>query len=236
MNAYNAMLGHAAIIGTVIPICDVYWTSVTSLMHFNGVDGSTSIIDECGLTWTNSTTNVVLDTAIKKYGSASAMAMDVASQRLNQPANAAFGFGTGDYTIEFFVNPDNLSVLSFATILQLNNGVLNQALYFDNRNSFVCRFSGGVDITAAGITSGTWYHVAMTRAAGVGYFFVNGVLIGTTANASDFGATFPCYLFATITSANAFKGWIDEFRVTNGVARYTANFTVPTMEFGSVAC
>ena len=211
---------------------DPYWSNVTSLMRFNGADGSSTIVDQKGLTWVQSIDPVVLDTEFKKYGTSSAMGMTPApgGNRLALSANSAFGFGTGDFTIEFWVKPDASSTVSYATIMQLNNGVFNHAIYFDSGNSFIFKF--GEDRTKTGIIAGQWYHIAVVRTSGVVKCFVDGVLVGPDiSTTTNYGSSLPCYLFATLSSGNYFRGWMDEFRVTKGVARYITNFTPPTAEF-----
>ncbi len=225
-----------------ITVCDLYWNNVSSLLHFNGANGSTTFTDEKGSTWSASgSVPLTLDTNVKKFGTSSIKGLNgtAGSQRLslNEGVAQPFGFGTGDYTIEFYVRPSTEGTPSYATILQNNNGSINNALYFNNNNSFLCRFAGNyTDIGATGIVPNQWYHLAMVRFAGVGYFFVDGILKGTQASTSNFGTACATSLFSTLGGGNPFAGYIDEFRVTKGVARYTSNFTPPTEEFPSLAC
>lgn len=223
---------------TPIPACDPYWNNVTSLLHFNGADGSTTIVDQKGLSWSQSSDLVVLDTEFKKYGTSSAMAMTPSpgGNRLALSSNVAFGFGTGDFTIEFWVKPDVSSTFSYATIIQLNNGVFNHAIYFNGGNSFIFRF-GTEDQTKTGIIDGQWYHIAVVRTYGVTKCFVDGEQVGSNVpNNENYGSSLPCYLFATLQGGNYFRGWMDEFRVTKGVGRYTSNFTPDAIEFPNTAC
>ena len=76
-----------------------------------------------------------------------------------------------------------------------------------------------------------WFHFAVTRSGTAVRLFINGVQVGTDGVVTGtFGGA------GTLTVGNyggggASYGWtgvFDEFRVTNGAARYTANFTVPT--------
>lgn len=211
---------------------DPYWSNVTSLLHFNGADGSTSIVDQRGLTWTQSAEPVVLDTSVQKFGASSAKALAVPAQRLFLPTNAALGFGTGDYTIEMFFRANTLSSSSYAVVMQLNNGTTNIAIYLNAKNSFICRITGATDIVKSGISLDTWYHLALCREAGIARFFVDGTIVGSpTAQTENFGSTHPVYLFASAAGGNLVKGHMDEFRVTKGVARYNANFTPPTAPF-----
>lgn len=86
----------------------------------------------------------------------------------------------------------------------------------------------------------TWYHIAICRASGQLLLFVNGEQLGLPiADASTyFAGTAPwSYGAETDTSSGdvvantAYLGWADETRFTNGVSRYTANFTPTTVPF-----
>ena len=82
-----------------------------------------------------------------------------------------------------------------------------------------------------------WYHVALTSDGTTLRLFHNGIIVGTSTNLPSgfqgyarIGAinTGP-YGYA---GAEYFNGYIEDFRITNGVARYTANFTPPTAALG----
>ena len=65
--------------------------------------------------------------------------------------------------------------------------------------------------------------------------FVDGTQHGSTSTASlgadqtDYGLVFG----GDATGRNGINGYIDEFRLTLGKARYTSNFTVPTEAFAN---
>ena len=81
------------------------------------------------------------------------------------------------------------------------------------------------------ITQNTWHHVALVRSSGTWTQYVDGVSVAT----STINGT---YNFAETTDWNIgnssgfnypFTGYVQDFRMTNGLARYTANFTPPTL-------
>lgn len=72
-----------------------------ALLHFNGIDTSTTFRDESGKTWTGGGT-AQLDTAQKKLGTASLL-LDGNSDYISTPDHADFDVGSGDFTIDFWV-------------------------------------------------------------------------------------------------------------------------------------
>jgi hypothetical protein len=62
--------------------------------------------------------------------------------------------------------------------------------------------------------------------------FLNGVLVNTqtiSITSKDAGTTFN--IGTNNNTGNYFNGYIDEVRITKGIARYTSNFTVPSAPF-----
>lgn len=67
--------------------------------------------------------------------------------------------------------------------------------------------------------------IAYTRRAGVGYLFVDGVLVASGANAQDYSGDASFFAAGNTPVNNSFNGWQSEFRLTGGVARYTQDYT-----------
>jgi hypothetical protein len=83
-------------------------------------------------------------------------------------------------------------------------------------------------------TNNAWNHLAISRASGVTRFFLNGVVsTNTYSDTTDYGSTKPLVIGAQYNGTTAFAGYIDEFRVTKGVARYTTTFTPSTTAFAN---
>jgi len=85
-----------------------------------------------------------------------------------------------------------------------------------------------------------WHEVAVVRSAGQTLLFIDGFQLGVpVADANTYfdsvaplgvGARFNAT--STLVTAEVFKGWMDETRLTIGVARYTADYTPATTKFG----
>jgi hypothetical protein len=80
------------------------------------------------------------------------------------------------------------------------------------------------------VPANAWTHIAVTRANGMMRSFINGVVQQTATNTTAYanpGAPYPYIGASYSVTTDSFKGYIDDLRITNGVARYVANFTPP---------
>lgn len=202
---------------------DPNFNSVTSLLPFDG-----SVSDVKGTTITNS--GVTISTTSKKMGSGSGR-FDGASQ-MQLAASSAFNFGTSPFTIEFWLNPDIAGAAGSAfPLFSYDNKTL--IIQIQGTNSPICYInstSSGWAGAAGVCTAGVWTHLAVVRnAAGLCTMYVNGVATGTTVTHTEAigSSTLAPRLGYEISQNKYFTGYIDDFRITNGVARYTANFTPP---------
>lgn len=205
---------------------DPYWNNVVLGMHMDGADNGTTFADVTGKTVT--ATNAVTKSAVKKFGTASAY-FDGAGDYLSVPNSADFDFGTGDFTIEFWMNPS--SVGSIMTLLsRYTSWPTAVAIYIHMTPSgaIQCRAANNVtiDVTSSSmLLAGYWYHVAISRAAGTTRMFINGNLKGSTSAAGSIGSTGGLGIGYELTGGSAYyHGYIDDLRITKGVARYTENF------------
>ena len=152
------------------------------------------------------------------------------STNLSLPSNAAFTFGTGDYTIEMWYNP-SVSYTSGNGYLfdQGSNGTRVQ-LY----NNYVRYYynNGATELTSStaglGLTVGTWYHIAVVRNAGVITMYINGTSCATVSSSANETSTSLKIGAYGGGSGNGLNGYISNFRVVKGLAVYTGTFTTPT--------
>jgi len=172
--------------------------------------------------------NAQISTSVKKYGSAS-MYFDGSGDQLYSIANQGTAFGTADFTIEFWVY--GLSSAARQDWLDLYNGSLGNRIQILWVSSQIAYYQNNTFVTGGGTYStNTWYHIALTRASGSNKLFVNGTQVGTSAtNTTNFSSN-ALYVGKSASGGTDFNGYIDELRITNGVARYTANFTPPTSQ------
>jgi Concanavalin A-like lectin/glucanases superfamily len=207
------------------------------LLHCDGADGSTTFTDVMGHTLTPSG-NVQIDTAQSKFGGASAL-FDGSGDYLSIADSADWNFGSGNFTIEAWVRATTSTYIPIFGQFENTESNTNRMMsgYWGGNWNFYCETtSAQVEVTVADTPpTGTWFHIAIVRSGNSFYFFRDGTQIGTTQTSSgsvhDISGSAVVGLARTSNTLRFMDGWLDDIRVTKGVARYTANFTAPTAAF-----
>jgi hypothetical protein len=219
---------------------DPNFSNVSLLLHMNGANTSPAFTDNSPLPKAvTALGNAQISTTQSKFGGASGL-FDGTGDYCQTPNNAAFQFGSGDFTIEYWVyptsltgikqhiNPDNGSNTSYA-ILTSGSALL---YYLSSVGGSSWNVASGVSIGTA--TLNTWQHIALVRNGNVFTPYLNGIA-GTTTTSSatlfNFTSKLTIGSDGPVTPLTPFQGYMDEVRITKGVARYTANFTPSTAAF-----
>jgi len=174
--------------------------------------------------------NAQISTSVKKYGTGS-IAFDGAGDYLVAPSNAIFNMGTGNFTIECWAYPQT-QVESYPALFNLT-GVNDLSVAYNHGDGTANSFSmlTGATRTSASVTSSVnnWYHIALVRNGTTVTLYIDGTSRATTTNSSTLGGT-TCTIgvYGAAFPTTAFKGYIDDLRITKGYARYTTTFTPPT--------
>lgn len=223
-------------------MADSNYASVALLLRCNGTDGSTTFTDEGPLVHTvTANGNAQLDTAEKKYGTASAL-FDGAGDSLTVPSHASFNFGTSDFTVEFWVCPSDLTAFCAWTSRTASSGATPWAFYWDGDATLTVTIADGSDNEIGGnsssaiTTENVWYHIALTRSGTAIRLYVDGVHQSAVTTSASIKTSTTALTIADDAGGSYFPGWIDDYRITTGVARYTGtgSFTPPTeLELGS---
>ena len=177
-----------------------------------------------------------VSTAQKKFGTSSAYFNASAGTRISEASSANFGYGTGDFTVEFWTaiasSTGNAQVLLDQRTAEVSMAA--PVIYVDDAGTLYYFLLGANAIVAASAITGynTWYHVAISRSSGSTKMFVNGTQVGgTLGDTNNYGSSLPIAVGASWQGNAPMSGYVQDLRVTKGVARYTANFTAPTAAF-----
>ena len=207
-------------------------TNTTLLLNFtNG-----GIIDNAMMNDLETVGNAQISTSVSKFGGGS-LAFDGSGDALALPANINLAMGSGDFTVEMWVNgANNGSVVggSFPRLFTLGTAQTSGCIEcYNAAGTMYIEIFGvsSITFTASTLLNSTWNHYAITRSGTSLRAFVNGTQVGTTATNStnlSLAATTQSWIGAIGASAGNFNGYIDDLRITKGYARYTANFTPPT--------
>lgn len=201
------------------------------LLNFTGG----GIVDATGKNVIETFGNAQLTTAQPKWtGQGSLSNNGAAGARFQVSSNSApplFNVGTGDYTVEFWVNTGTPA--SQQCILDFRNAdVAGQgyALIFNTSRQIIMYYNVGNRITTSAISANVWTHIAVVRYNGVYTIYVNGSASGGTYNNSDAVAP-PANrpLIGSVSDGSqVFNGNFSDFRISR-IARYTGNFNINTI-------
>jgi hypothetical protein len=185
--------------------------------------------------------NVAISTAQSKYYGSSAY-FDGSTSQLTSPfsANGDFDFGSGNFTIEGWINP---LVSTRTGIIAANNGSQTASALIpfqiettpSSGNLLLVLGNGSSAFTVGGNSVGLtainqWYHFAAVRNGTNVSLYLNGVAVGintaVTGSLATSGVT-NLYVGQLGFSTGYFNGYLQDLRIYKGLAKYTANFTPP---------
>jgi hypothetical protein len=215
--------------------------NVALLLHMDGTNNSTTFTDSGPNARTATLVgSPTISTTQSQFGGASG---DFPSgSYLTFPNATTSGFDSVDWTIEGWLYFD--TVPSVASVFGMSNGGGNVSKFFmnvnmntsytsqTNRVGFVFYNAGDRWINVAFTwAASTWYHFAVVQSGSTTTLYINGTSVGSMAYKAPSGITGNFRLGADGEAYKTIAGRIEEFRITKGTARYTANFTPPTGPF-----
>lgn len=210
------------------------------LLHMDGANGGASFVDSNagGSAHSWGSGGALTSTAAVKFGSAS-----MAGSYISAAASADFNLGSSDWTVDFWFNTNGSgggtqrifcgqinsagAVGSASFFIEMTTGNILRGLVSTGSTFIIV--TGATSITAAG-----WHHAALVRTGNVLNLFIDGGL--DSANVSFTGAVNSSANNFSIgrngeAAASGWVGFIDEFRLSVGIARWTSNFTPPNAPY-----
>ena len=174
--------------------------------------------------------NAQVSTAIKKYGSGS-MAFDGTGDWLLVPNSSDLNLGTGDFTIECWLNMANTTAAR--SLIGKGASTTGWGIYFNATPTLFIFEAASTLVYSANynLIQGQWYHLAVVR-SGLGNnnlrMYINGFLVYEATVTTDLTTTANMYVGASRTGTQSMFGYVDDLRISK-FARYTGQFIPPAV-------
>jgi len=220
---------------------DIFFDDVVLLLPFDEADASTATVDLSQSSHLMTfAAGAEIDSAQSKWGN-SLFVDGTSTGQITAPDHADWSFGSAPFTVEAWVRFNTGATISgtIASHYTTSGGrrSWNFKVVSTTSIQLVYSFDGGsgppgISGTVPTILVNTWHHYAVTRDASNDLrLFFDGVLVGTKA----IGASALHSSNAVLTLGNvapptadilAASGgaWIEDLRITKGVARYIEDF------------
>jgi len=205
------------------------------LLHFDGSNDSTNFIDSSNSRHiVTALDGAKLKTDTKKFGTASGL-FDGSGDCLSIPDSADWDFGSGDFTIDFWMKLGSVggNDMIFGQSDDVSNRILISIDGASGQDIYVQVKSADLNVNisnAHGIVDSNFHHVAVVRYGNVWNLYIDGTSIGNVTDAGTMtNMSDEIYIGGATTDGGStffyFPGYLDEFRISKGIARWTSNFT-----------
>ena len=233
--------GWLASVAQAVVSSDTYFYLVSMLLPGNGTNGAqnNTFLDSSTNNFTitrNGNTTQGTFSPFSQTGWSNYF--DGTGDTLSAPASAAFAFGTGDFTVEAWVYPITSAGFRLATNRNPAGAVAGTWGFTISPGSFIS-FNEiivgepGPVATIASIVN-KWTHVAACRQSGTTRIFVNGVLVVSASQTTNFSSTAYSLVIGS-TPEDFLNGYISNLRIVKGTALYTTFFAPPTAPLTAVS-
>jgi hypothetical protein len=212
---------------------DPNYSNVSLLLNGNGTNGSTTFTDSSSYGHTVTPNgNAQISTVQSKFGGAS-MYFDGSGDYLSLPNDqTSFDFGTGNFTIECWIywpgGPGN--IFSQRHAFDNNNTGMSWRTSTSNLLFFYGNGLGGFSTPSTSLPTNAWNHIALTRNGNTFTMWINGQSQATNTITATMIYYPPAIGRVQGVAAEYLNAYLDDFRITKGVARYTSNFEPPTAQ------
>jgi hypothetical protein len=177
--------------------------------------------------------NAQISTSVKKFGTGS-LAFDGTGDYLIGAPNLTGVFNTGNFTIEAWVYTTASSGTQCVFDTRYTDSSTAGCFFGLYSSNALLFYTSASVLTGGTLSTNTWYHIAAVRSGTTVTLYLNGTSVASGTRSNSFtqnNVLIGSSPGVTGSTINAFFGYIDGLRVTNGYARYTSNFSVPTAAF-----
>jgi hypothetical protein len=200
----------------------------TSTLLLSGTSGG--IIDMHGSNNLETVGDVIVTKSRYPYSTAGQSYYFDGTDWLYSASTDALSFGTGDFTVEYWMYSTTGGTQRFITGTNAA-GTDTFMSYIFGGSELSVLIAGTVYNPATSIATNTWHHIAITRSSGTVRLFLNGTQVGTNQTITASITNTRLTIGNGVQYTGAHTGYLSDIRITKGVARYTANFTRPTATF-----
>ncbi|MFZ2633053.1 MAG: LamG-like jellyroll fold domain-containing protein [Desulfosalsimonadaceae bacterium] len=199
-------------------------------MYSDTTDGSTVFTDSSPVARTVTVSGNTQHAGSSMFGGSTAMSFDGTGDYLKAASSSDWNFGTGDFTIDLWVNfasvPDAFDGVFSASKASVGGYLMN---IYNGTLQWYSPATGWMD---TGLTPavGRWNHLAVVRFGNTVKIYVDGVMkVSKTCTGSINSESDGLVLGRLYTNYDGynFGGYMDEVSVSKGFARWTADFTPP---------
>ena len=226
-----------------VVVNNIFTRSLVLALPMNGANTGTTFIDESAnikgsgtaKTITRNGDTKTLTEQSKFYGSSGFF--DGSGDYLSCASSADFAFATGDCTVEgwgYVTSHINYRVLATT---RPNNGAYANAWHIGtDANGTILLYSNAFNLQSASsaVPVNQWFHWAFTRNAGTGRLFINGSIVASGSVSNDYTNTLLGIGDFPTNQSEPWSGYLQDLRIYKGFAKYTANFTPPVANNGTL--
>ena len=218
-------------------VTDPYFSSVSLLLHGNGSNGSTTITDSSPSpkTVTANGSAAISTTQSKPGFGGASLSIPGVGNYFSVQSGSTIALGTADFTVEMWLYRTARAATGGNSDCIFSIGNPGISLFIDPGGQInLSNFGVAViAVTSTTITNGQWTHIAVARSGSTTKIFIDGIQGASVSDGSNYSQTTSLNIGrdAFSPALQFLNGFIDEFRITKGVARYAANFTPPTAPF-----
>lgn len=228
---------------TIVGNTDIYWNNVSMLLKGDGSDGgnNNTMVDSSTNNFTlTKNGNPVQGLVAPFTGSGGSIYFNGSTDYISMQYNASIhDFGSGDFTIEYYVNHSVIKNYSglVGPVIGESSFSINTFTYADGSMGVTLIGSGVQILTSAGVfVVNRFQHVALVRSSGTTTLYVDGVSKGTfvSSDSMRFCGSSGSHIGST-HGTGYFNGYISNVRVVKGTAVYTSNFTPSTTPLTAIS-
>jgi len=187
---------------------------------------------------TNNTTTYTISNLTTKYNQYS-LSFNGSSDVLIATSSTSFVYGSNDFTWEMWIYPTSSTWNTSLTYLLDHGGAgAGGSLRYnsDRLSYFNATVATSTASTSLSISTSTWTHIAVARQNAVTSVFINGIFVVSTQT-DTYNYTFPSVAVGNLNTSTAtpnyFQGYMEDVRLTKGVARYTSQVFVPPIKLSN---